>query len=490
MALFSKKNQNPPAADTAQENENKVSRPAEEETPVASVMKDSPFGSFVMGVLDVFSLKEDVDVVVVGRIIGRALPEDAVYVTSLGNDDEAIIFTNLAGIEVDNKKVPFAKDGLAAVRVRNGYRMNLKPGSVIFTRDQGPDQVRKAYLNALGEYYIQKKNMQLGKADRENLSLTDCVELSRIFRLYLDQIKANMTDADRKESDQRLQYLKEMTLDKLFNARSIYTVVNKKTTEPHMFSVTVPLKNQEGSYYCAPPDVRLITKAYVKIFGPMYDAKVYEIREIANDEVERNRIREFLDQIFHLNGAEAITLIYDNVGFTREELEPRLDREALMEGSSDESNKTEDERAVPITNPALERWILLLSQTDPESSSQADVASRLYYRFMTKELANAKFLIPISDEVEKLAPEENKETVVEAGASLKLPVVPGRNEKPATLLFTDWRRLRADYSQENALVQTLDEVLERMDCVINLNKATGTGIYLSKETYEQLKALD
>ena len=134
MALFSKKNPNPPAADTAEENN--VSAPVEEEAPAATLLKDSPFGSFVLGVLDVFSLKENVDVVVIGRVIGRALPEDAVYVTSLGNDDEAIIFTNLAGIEVDRKKVPFVENGLAAVRVRNGYRMNLRPGSVIFTRDQ------------------------------------------------------------------------------------------------------------------------------------------------------------------------------------------------------------------------------------------------------------------------------------------------------------------------------------------------------------------
>ena len=466
------------------------SLPKEEETPVASLHMDAPFGSFTLAVLDTFILKESSDVVVVGRLNGKALREDAVYVTNLGNDDEAIAFTNLAGIEVDRQQVPFAENTLCAVKVRNGYTMGLRPGSVIFTRDQGPDLVRRAYLSALGEYYIQKKEMRLSRQDRDELTLTDCVELFRIYSIYLDQIAANMTDKEKEESGKTLALLKSLMADKLLSSSSVYTVVNRKTDEPHMFSVTLPVKGEEGNYYCAPPDVRLISKSYVKIFGPLYDPDVYEIRQIANDEVGINRIREFLGQVFYLNGAEAITLIYDNVGLTKEDLEDKLQFADFSKGKDqEEGTENGGDVSKPVSNPDLERWLLLMGQTDPQASDQAALSYRLYYRFMTRELQKAKFLIPIPGGVDEIRIKGGAGHSLKQEASINLPVIPGKGERPATVLFTDWRRLRIEFTEEDALVRTLDEILDSMDCVININKKIGAGIYLSKESYESLKEM-
>ena len=62
---------------------------------------------------------------------------------------------------------------------------------------------------------------------------------------------------------------------------------------------------------------------------------------------------------------------------------------------------------VPVTNPDLERWLLLIGQLDTPDTEDKKLIYKLYYRFMSRELLNAKLIIPIKTDGETLVADAN-----------------------------------------------------------------------------------
>ena len=442
-----------------------------EESKVTMEQKQSPQEeSFVYGVEDVFRLKDSNDLVVVGIVKGTVKPGMAVYVSNIGDDNNVTLLTTVQGLEIQGKPVETATDCPVALRLQMGNKSNIKIGSVVFTRNRSVSDVHQAYINAIGNAYVAMRKLEFSEKVTEFMSIADMVETWRLFSWKQSQMAGTDSEAEKEASRNKIEKLAEALIAKILNAEEIYVVYNKRTGEPHMFSRTIDKK--DGTYMCTPPDILVIPKAYAHMYENTYSQGDYELKKIENGE-DKKGIYNFFGSTFYLNGACGIDIIGPQTAIDASKLVP----------PPDYSNTPKIN--IPVTNPGLVRWMLLMGQLGEPDSPDKETILKLYHNFFLQELSKATLLIPMKKEGEVPAPDENGQTVLKEDLKIQFPTMKGKHDRDAVRMFTDWKRLRMEYDDSwSGMLQPVSGMIDIFDCAINATKYPEAGCYINKEMYE------
>lgn len=425
---------------------------------------------FVYGVEDVFKLRDSDDLVVVGYVRGTVKPGMAVYVSNVGDDENETLLTTVQGLEIQGKPVDSATNCPVALRLQAGQKSNLKIGSVVFTRDMSTKEVHDAYINAIGNAYVGMRKLELSEKETEAMSIADMIEAWRLFVWKHSQTLNTDEDAVKEANRNKVAKLADALVGKILNAEEIYVVFNKRTGEPHMFSKTIDQK--DGRYMCTPPDILVIPKAYAQVYQTIYSKDDYELKKIENGK-DKKGIYNFLGSAFYLNGACGVDVIGPQtaIGATK------------LVAPPDYSNTPQIN--IPVTNPDLVRWMLLMGQLGAPDSPDKEIIFKLYHNFFSKELGKATLLIPIKKEGEIPTPDKNGKTVLNKDVQIQFPTMKGKHERDAVRMYTDWKRLRMVFNEEwSGMLQPVSGMIEKFDCVINVTEYPEAGCYIDKRMFE------
>lgn len=427
-----------------------------------------------MGILDTFSLQNHDDLVVVGKVKGTVHAGQAICVTNCGEEDEETVATIIVGIETGPGVVADkATDCHVGLRIQNGKQLNLKKGTVLYTPECSEDEIRNAYTSALGDTFVAKQELEISEKDMDSLSLADCAEIWRLFIWFQTQVVKQRDEEKLKVHRERLKQLAIAMGKKLLVADSIYCVYSKATGEPYMFSQTV--RQENGNYMCTPPHILVVTKKYEKQVMQTLPADKFEMRCIENGE-DKQGIYNFLGSTFYLNGACEVAIQAHQSTVAAE----------MIVQKPDYSQKKPIN--VPVTNPNLVRWMLLIGQMGKPEGEDQDLIYRLYYRFMSMEMTKANFLIPMKHDGEMPKTDEDGKTVLKEGMSMQFPTMDGKYGRPAVRMFTDWKRLRMAFNEEwSGMIQPISGMIGVFDCAINATEYPQAGCYVGQEMFEDMQ---
>ena len=146
---------------------------------------------------------------------------------------------------------------------------------------------------------------------------------------------------------------------------------------------------------------------------------------------------------------------------------------------------------VPVRNPDVVRWLLLLGQLGKPDTEDKQLVDRLYYGFLSKAVPKAKFLIPVRrGENFPEASDEAKEVMLERGASLDLPVREGKDGRQAISLFTDWKRLRMVFDEEwDGMIEPAGNMIAMFDYIVNGTEYLQAGCYISQDSFKEMEKI-
>lgn len=430
----------------------------------------------VLGVLDTFQLLNTDDLVVIGKVKGTIHVGDAVYLSNVGEDGGKILLTTIKGIETGpGVAVKEASDCQVGLRLEKGKLHNIKKGTVLYSREASSAAVHNAYISALGDTYVMRQNLELSDKDIEELSITDCAEIWRLFSWFHSKSAQTESEEAKQEYRQKLDKLCAAICKKILEADAIYCVYSNDTGEPYLLSRTI--RQDDGSYMCTPPDIMIFTDAYKTVLSAQFSEDRFEIKKIENGE-SKDGIYNFLGSTFYLNGACGVRVLSEQTAIGADMLVPPPDYSDV---------KPQD---IPVTNPDLVRWMLLLGQLEKPDGKDAEIIYNLYYRFMSKEMVKARFLVPMQSEGEISKGDESGEIALKKDTSIKFPTMEGKYDKPAVYMYTDWKRLRMVYGTEwGGLVQPIEGMIEVFDCAINVTEYVKAGGYISTDMFEEMKKL-
>lgn len=421
----------------------------------------------IYGVWDIFDVNDSEDIIVIGKVDGAADNKMQVNLINYGDDDKKVVSSNVVAIDIKGKEKTEVKDCIAALRIANGKNLKIKTGTVIYSGEPKEEEIYDSYIQAMGEGYITHKHLELSDAEYGRMSLTDLSEVRRLFKWLIDSNKEHETEQIIKTNKSILDRIGQEMAKKILETKEMYTLVSTYTGEPHMFSMTY--SRGDGSYSCTPPDVMLITKAYVSKFENRYNPEKFEVVKIEGE------IKDFLGTVFYLNGACGVSILYEGFGIDAEMLVDKPDYSGVPEIQ------------IPVTNPDLERWLLLIGQLGGCDNEDAKKICSLYLSFMFKEMAKARFLVPMKMEAQMSKPDENGKCTITEGGTMQIAVMPGKAGRDSVRMFTDWKRFRMVYPESEGwggMVQKASEAIETFDCAINATEFSLAGCYLSREAYE------
>lgn len=438
-----------------------------------------PERSFTYSVCDRFALKDSTDVVVVGRLNGTLHVGDAVYVANPGDENTPVTVTTVAGLEQGDANGRFtrlqeASNMRVSVCLSNCANVNIKPGTVLHARAATVGDVHAAYINAIGDTYIQAKQAVLTEEDLEKMSITDLAETWRLLNYVMSQ-KQEIPPKLHEENYAKIGKMAEAMISRLYELDHIYVVFHKMTNEPNLYSRTI---KRENGYECTPPDIMVVTEAYQSVYAKSYENTELELRKIENG-ADKKGIYNFLQTSFFVNGAQGVDFLFPQAGISSEKFMPAPDYSGMREVD------------IPVTNPDVERWILLLAQLGEPQTEDQKLIYRLYYGFLSRELVKAKFVVPMrfakGTPVRGEGDEEGTVTL-KKDTTFELPLQEGKNGRKAVHFYTDWLKLRQVYEDGwDGMIQTIGQVIDVYDVVINVTKFPRAGCYISKEMFDDMK---
>lgn len=432
---------------------------------------------FILGVLDVFAMKESNDLVTIGRCKGTIKKGESVMITNPGEDDNKAFSTRVVSMELPAPsgkgwvKAEKASDCVVSLRLENAAKYKTKKASVVYNGGSTNAEIHDVYISALGDSFIVKDDLAIKDIDAQKFSLTDLAELCGLYQWYRDNKLKERTVKDKEENDVKLFKLVKLMREKLFAMDKIYCLYSKVTGEPFMFSRTIKKKKD---YICMPPNIRLITEATLNDALAKYPNDIFEIKCIENGDDKRG-IYDFLGSAFYLNGAMGCEFINEAAVISSETLVPKPDFTDA------------DPKKVPVMNPGVERWLLLISQMPMPDTEEKKAIFHLYYSFLMCELPAAKFLIPMkfADGVPEV--DAAGKGVLAEKVKLSIATEDGRGSRDAARLYTDWKRFHMVYHEGwEALVQSLGEVITLYDVVINSTERTHSSIYIDMDTFGKI----
>lgn len=208
-----------------------------------------------------------------------------------------------------------------------------------------------------------------------------------------------------------------------------------------------------------PPAIRICTEASRELIHMEEDPEL-ELVRIEGGKVN-NGILNFLGDTFYLNGVCSVQVISESTA---------ADRSAFV-APADYSNVPEKD--IPVTNPDLMRWILLMGQMNDIEGEKKRTDFRVYIDFEAGEMLKARFLVPVRKKDD---------------GTDEIPEQPGKNGRGAIPVFTDYIRFREEFDEswELAAVRVSD-LIGQGDLIINGGGKPGAGCYLSEETYARMR---
>ena len=417
--------------------------------------------SVLYGIEDVFPMKESDDIEVVGTLKGTIITGQKLTVTSWDDnfEDRAI---RVKRLEIQNHQmIPRATDTRVSLIIEDGAQIPFAKGMVIHNHRYDEKAMHKTYLDTIMRIFVIRQKLVLSSTDIKNASIADLAEICRNFHWLTNRNKQKVTEEDR----QNLKIILKALANKIMEADSICCLFNKKTGRPHLFAKII--HNKDDSYTCTDPCILLGTKKYKDILMENTKDDRFEYREIQKDRIETE-----LGKAFWLDGAVTAGVFTPDVQMSGKWLVGKPDTSRL------------DPLDVPITNPDLVRWMLLIAQMDKPSTPAKETIFKVYYRLFFSELMKAKLLIPMKTDL----PFKHGEQVLEKDTTMVFATMPGKNDRQAVLMYTDWNRLRESFDMSwNAVVQPVSGMISLMDCAINSTKHPEEGAYITEDSFREME---
>lgn len=427
------------------------------------------------GVLDVFDVDDDTDdIVVMAMVKGTIQVGEEFTLTNEGEEDIPMHVTMVKSIELGpDKPAQMAKDQMAALKLQGAKKYGVRKGTVGYARCTSADDVDAAYSATLGQVFISRQKLELTEDDREQLTITDLNAILKLYRWFASQNP--VAEDERELMARRVRAIAHLIAEKILEAESIYVLINRETGEPHMFSRL--LKSEDGKYGCTPPDIMLFTSYDKDMVMNEFPAEKFQYRLVANGDTGKE-IYNYLGETFYVNGACGVIFPNRAVGLDKELLVPEPDYTDVPEMN------------IPVTNPDVERWLLLMGQMGEPAEDDDKLLFGMYYRFFCEAALDARFIIPMQHSGDIPAPDENGKTVLEKDTIINLAVREGKNGRQAVNMYTDWKRLRMQFDEGwDGMIQPIEGIINTMDVAINATKFFKAGCYIDKEMYNNMKDL-
>ena len=419
-------------------------------------------GSFSMGVTGIPKTFNADELVVEGKIDGTVKPGMVVNIANFGDDDRRDYVATIIDIEVKQKQVAKASDCVVSLRVNNPGNTNIKAGTLFFTDDSTQDELRNSYVEALEEYYINTHKLNFTEGEIKIMSITDLAEVIRLIT-----VKYPATDVTAKRVK---DLLKKLLADRILNANEIYSVIDRSTGEPYMFSEII---DKGGKPDCTDPTILVFTRAYLKLFEEKYSDAFYEIVRFSKEDDE-DAIIDFLGTSFYLNGADGVQVLWPETMIPAETVVPKPDLSEIPEAER------------PVSNPGLVKWLLLLGQLD-SADPETEKARKVYNDYMYKALLRAKFIIPVKAGSSAPSTDENGNIILTQDVKDNLGTAVGKYIKESVRIYTDWKHLLMEYNSGwGGFVQSIPSLIHEYDCAINVTRFMNTSLYVDDQLYDEI----
>lgn len=433
--------------------------------------------SFSVGVYEIHPVNDSEDLVVFGRVNGTVKIGTAAVLSNMGADNETPFSTAIVGIEISEndgwKSVTEATDCFAFFKLNKAAAAKVRIATVLHDFEATYKQKHDTYINTLGDCVVVNGNMKLSSEEMNEFTFTDICELVRLYDLYHTEIKPDSTEEEKKETATMKDALALYACSRLLALEDLYIIGSKHTGEPFIFSRSV-VKDKE--LVCTPPVIRVFTKAYLDNYRLSFNDEDYMFFKVENG-TEKQGIKKFLLSQFMENGVWGVELLNEDVTVKAE----------LIVAPPDYTGKKREE--VPICNPNLVRWMLLMGQMPAPETDEAKTIFKAYYKFFSDELPKAHLIVPIQKDGSNDKSGSQRGVSVNQGRKLVPAIQPSvGNGRDAVKMFTDLRRLGMmfDNNEWTAMVTNVSGVIGKYDCLINATQHVKGSFYLSKELYDEM----
>lgn len=447
------------------------------ETTESNKEAEEAKGNACVGVLDLFPMKETNQLLIVGSLEGSIKVGNQLQFCNPDQGMESLGTVEVKKLSSQNKDADSLTDEVLANLVvdRNPSLDKLKKGSVLYSPGVDEETRLSAYSDALYRAFVAIQEGQLTNEDYLAASLDDSVEILRLFLWKCRQNQETESEESYQANTRKLERLAEIVKDKLLVADSIYAVYSEKTGEPYLFSTTYD-RGEEG-YLCTDPMIMLLTPSWYRQFKETIDSRPNSVVKLIENTEDKKGIENFLGTAFYLNGA---------LGAIFNSKEVSISASALVQ-KPDFSNLPEIQ--VPVMNPDLVRWMLLMGQLDSPTTEDEEVIYKLYYKFFSEAMLKAKFLIPLDAASEfKDDSQEGSSFVLEKDSSFNIPVKEGKDGRNSVPVFTDWKRLRMVFDEKwNGMIEEAGGMIEVFDYAINPTEYYEAGAYVSLTAFKEMQ---
>ena len=436
-------------------------------------------GNACLGVLGFFPMEEKGELLIAANLEGSLKVGDCLLfcnpdqgMDALGSvvvkklschkeDVEALNDEELIYLEVD--KVPSLD--------------KLKKGSVLYSQGVEEEKRSSTYGYALYRAFVTIQEGKVGDEDYQALSLEDSIEILQAFLWDCRQNQETESEESYQANTRKLERLAEIVKDKLLVADSVYAVYSEKTGEPYLFSTTYD-RGEEG-YLCTDPMIMLFTPRCYHRFKETIDSRPKSVVKLIENTEDKKGIENFLGTAFYLNGALGAFFNSKEVSIAASVLVPKPDFSDLPEIQ------------VPVMNPDVVRWMLLMGQLDSPTTEDEEVIYKLYYKFFSMAVPKAKFLLPL--EAASGFPEGGQEAnsfVLDESAKFNIPTGEGKNGRNSVPVFTDWKRMRMVFDEKwNGMIENAGNMIEFFDYAINPTEYYEAGAYVGLTAFKEMQKL-
>ena len=449
-----------------------------EETEVTKEIEEIK-SEICLGVLDLFLMKESNQLLIVGSLEGSLKRGDCLQFCNPDQGMASLGTLVVKKLSSQQKDRDFLTDEPLAHLVvdMDSSLTKLKKGSVLYSSGVDEESRLSAYTDTIYRAFVAIQKGQLTNEDYLVASLEDSVEIMRLFLWQCRQEQETESEESYQVNARKLERLAEIVRDKLLEADSIYAVYSEKTGEPYLFSTTYD--RGEDGYLCTDPMIMLFTSRWYHQFKETIDSRPNSSVKLIENTADKKGIENFLGTAFYLNGALGVIFNTKEVSISCSVLVQKPDFSGLPETQ------------VPLMNPELVRWMLLMGQMDKPSKEDEKLIYSLYYKFFSIALPKAKFLLPL--DATSGFPKKDQEIhsfVLEKDSNVNIPCRDGENGRNSVPVFTDWKRFRMVFDEKwNGMVEKAGAMIEVFDYAINPTEYLEAGVYVSKESFDEMKKL-
>ena len=449
-----------------------------EETEVTKEIEEIK-SEICLGVLDLFLMKESNQLLIVGSLEGSLKRGDCLQFCNPDQGMASLGTLVVKKLSSQQKDRDFLTDEPLAHLVvdMDSSLTKLKKGSVLYSSGVDEESRLSAYTDTIYRAFVAIQKGQLTNEDYLVASLEDSVEIMRLFLWQCRQEQETESEESYQVNARKLERLAEIVRDKLLEADSIYAVYSEKTGEPYLFSTTYD--RGEDGYLCTDPMIMLFTSRWYHQFKETIDSRPNSSVKLIENTADKKGIENFLGTAFYLNGALGVIFNTKEVSISCSVLVQKPDFSGLPETQ------------VPLMNPELVRWMLLMGQMDKPSKEDEKLIYSLYYKFFSIALPKAKFLLPL--DATSGFPKKDQEIhsfVLEKDSNVNIPCRDGENGRNSVPVFTDWKRFRMVFDEKwKGMVEKAGAMIEVFDYAINPTEYLEAGVYVSKESFDEMKKL-